>query len=291
MQLKWLEDFIALSETRNFTRAAELRHVTHPAFGRRIRSLEQWVGVALVDRARFPATLTREGEAFVDVARACVMGLRAGRDAINTSGQGASDVVRVATGTTLGHTHFPEWLTRTQAQVGPFQSSVFTGSLHEAIERLTEGHADFVVAYGHPQLMVDLDAARFAVKVIARERLVAVSAPRVAFALPGSAKRPVPYLQLAPALAMAKIVEARLRASPRLHVRAVHVADSAQTIRQFAIAGLGVTWLPEAIVREDIRTKKLVLLGSAYDLPLDIRLYRASHGSRPLIDAIWRASD
>ena len=40
MQLKWLEDFIVLAQERSFTRAAELRHVTHPAFGRRIRALE-----------------------------------------------------------------------------------------------------------------------------------------------------------------------------------------------------------------------------------------------------------
>ena len=50
MQLKWLEDFVALAQERSFTRAAELRHVTHPAFGRRIKALESWLGVALVNR-------------------------------------------------------------------------------------------------------------------------------------------------------------------------------------------------------------------------------------------------
>jgi DNA-binding transcriptional LysR family regulator len=34
MQTKWLEDLIALSHTGSLTRAAEQRHVTHPAFGR-----------------------------------------------------------------------------------------------------------------------------------------------------------------------------------------------------------------------------------------------------------------
>ena len=51
MQLKWLEDFTALAQARSFTRAAELRHVTHPAFGRRIRALEAWAGTPLVDRS------------------------------------------------------------------------------------------------------------------------------------------------------------------------------------------------------------------------------------------------
>ena len=40
MESKWLEDFISLAETRSFSRAAEARHVTQPAFSRLIRSLE-----------------------------------------------------------------------------------------------------------------------------------------------------------------------------------------------------------------------------------------------------------
>ena len=30
MHIKWLEDFITLAQTRSFSRAAELRHVTPP---------------------------------------------------------------------------------------------------------------------------------------------------------------------------------------------------------------------------------------------------------------------
>lgn len=44
MQLKWLEDLAALAQARSFTRAAELCHVTLPAFGRRIKAREAWAG-------------------------------------------------------------------------------------------------------------------------------------------------------------------------------------------------------------------------------------------------------
>ena len=50
METKWLEDFISLAETHNFSRSAALRHVTQPAFSRRIQSLENWLGIDLVDR-------------------------------------------------------------------------------------------------------------------------------------------------------------------------------------------------------------------------------------------------
>src|SRR5690606_31345415 len=62
MELVWLEDFSALAESGNFSRAAELRHVTQPAFSRRIRSLENWVGVDLFVRTTHGATLTDAGK-------------------------------------------------------------------------------------------------------------------------------------------------------------------------------------------------------------------------------------
>ena len=68
MQLKWLEDFVALAQERSFTRAAELRHVTHLAFGRRIRALESWAGTPLIEREAGPVKLTAAGQAFLDTA-------------------------------------------------------------------------------------------------------------------------------------------------------------------------------------------------------------------------------
>ena len=68
MNFLWLEDFVALASTGNFSRAAEERHMTQPAFSRRIRALEEWLGVVLIDRATHPAVLTEAGEWFRSVA-------------------------------------------------------------------------------------------------------------------------------------------------------------------------------------------------------------------------------
>ena len=60
MDTKWLEDFVSLAQTRSFSRSAQLRHVTQPAFSRRIQALEAWAGVDLVDRSIYPTRLTPE---------------------------------------------------------------------------------------------------------------------------------------------------------------------------------------------------------------------------------------
>ena len=45
MELKWLEDFLSLCDTRNFSRLFSNVVVSpNPAFSRRIKTLENWVG-------------------------------------------------------------------------------------------------------------------------------------------------------------------------------------------------------------------------------------------------------
>src|ERR1700712_5949563 len=63
METKWLEDFLSLAETRSFSRSAQLRRITQPAFSRRIQALEAWAGTDLVDRSSYPTRLTAAGEA------------------------------------------------------------------------------------------------------------------------------------------------------------------------------------------------------------------------------------
>jgi DNA-binding transcriptional LysR family regulator len=57
MRLEWLEDILAVLETGSFNRAAEQRLLTQPAFSRRIKAIEHYVGVDLFDRSRKPAQL------------------------------------------------------------------------------------------------------------------------------------------------------------------------------------------------------------------------------------------
>src|SRR3546814_12677155 len=96
--LKLLEDLIALAQTGSFVRAAELRHVTHPAFGRRIRALEAWAGTPLVNRQRAPVILTPQGEALLQTAAQVVERMEQVRHRIRPCGAPCEPVLLLATG-------------------------------------------------------------------------------------------------------------------------------------------------------------------------------------------------
>ena len=82
MELKWLEDFCCLAEHLSFSKAASLRGVSQPAFSRRIRQLEEWMGVTLINRAIVPSELTYEGKRFLPIAEQAVREWQGHRSAL-----------------------------------------------------------------------------------------------------------------------------------------------------------------------------------------------------------------
>ncbi|MBU0589127.1 MAG: LysR family transcriptional regulator [Gammaproteobacteria bacterium] len=64
LSTRQLRAFLALSQQRNFTRAAALLHLSQPAFSALIRSLEQALDARLFDRNTRSVELTAEGRVF-----------------------------------------------------------------------------------------------------------------------------------------------------------------------------------------------------------------------------------
>ncbi|KJY47752.1 LysR family transcriptional regulator, partial [Streptomyces sp. NRRL S-444] len=69
MQFQQLLYFVAVAETRHFTRAAERVHVAQPSLSQQIKALERELGAELFSRARGNIALTDAGEALLPLAR------------------------------------------------------------------------------------------------------------------------------------------------------------------------------------------------------------------------------
>lgn len=62
MELRQIRSFIAAAEDGNISRAAQRLHLTQPALSRQIKSLEEEIGVPLLERGAHSFTLTPAGE-------------------------------------------------------------------------------------------------------------------------------------------------------------------------------------------------------------------------------------
>lgn len=295
MDHKWLEDFIALARERSFSRAAEQRHVTQPQFSRRIRALELWAGADLVNRAIVPLGLTPAGDELLLVARRAVASLGDARARIGHARSGL-DWVTLATGRTLSRTAVPGWLQKVKRHAGPFRLRILTGSIHEGAMALEQAAADFLLSFTHPRLPLLLNEALFEHLTLGTDELVAVSAPRAdgkpQHGLPGNSRKPVAVLGYAPTLALSQILQDGLSRNTReLHLNTVTESDFAESLHEQALQGVGMAWLPRALVAADLHDGRLVAAdGRAAGIRFEIRLFRPRSARNDLVQRIWAAS-
>jgi LysR family transcriptional regulator, hypochlorite-specific transcription factor HypT len=291
MDTKLLEDLAAVAATGSLSRAAAQRHVTHPAFGRRLKQLEAWAGVALLDRASLPVRLTAAGQALLEQAQPLLQGLLHTRTQLQRAAVADAGVrLRIGTGRTLARTVVADWLTRMRRPLAKCPVEVVTRSMADIAALFERGEVDLLCCYEHPALSLPLSSQRFRHLTVARDRLVPVSAADPQ----GQARHALqagPLIAYAPGLALGRLLHDHL-ARHTEPIPGTWVCDSADAIHEFVRRGLGVAWLPWSLVAGDCRQGLLKVLGGRSEVvAFDVRLYRhRARGSAPL-EAIWSATD
>jgi len=282
MDTKWLEDFVSLAETRSFSRSAQLRHVTQPAFSRRIQSLEAWAGTDLVDRSAYPTRLTAAGQTLYEQALETLQQLHSTRATLRGHGPAEPDTLDLAMPHTLAFTFYPLWLTGLRSSLGPIKSRLHASNVHDAVLRLQEGHCDLLMTYHHPAHPIALDAARFEWLALGQEELIpcarADAAGQPLHRLAAAAAQPVPFLAYASGAYLRRVVDWTLRqVEPPVPLQPIFETDMSESLKAMAIAGHGVAFLPRGSVGRALRDGRLVPAHGADETlraTLQIRLYR-----------------
>jgi DNA-binding transcriptional LysR family regulator len=285
MDCDWLEDFLALFECGNFSRAAERRNVSQPSFSRRIRSLEQWVGATLVDRDTHTIRLTPAGESFLPVAQDTLRRLHLGREAARSLAQAAVETLRFASTNALSLTFFPEWLRQIE-RAAPLNARLeLTSDTMMACERLMlEGRAQFLLCHHHDAAATRL-GGDFRSHPLGTDRLLPVAAP----ALLASGDTALPRLAFSADSGMGRILAAAWATTetawPEPPVFASH---SASALIAMARDGRGVAWTALSLVGDDIAAGRLAHAGRPEDeVPIEIRLWRPKARQSPKMEALW----
>ena len=300
METKWLEDFVSLAETRSFSRSATLRHVTQPAFSRRIQALEAWAGTDLVDRTSYPTSLTPAGQTLYARSLEMLQALQSTRAMLRGHTTVGKDVIEFAVPHTLAFTFFPAWVSALRQKFGPIKSRLIALNVHDAAMRLIEGSCDLLIAYHHSSQPNQLDPDRYEFVSLGQE----VMAPYVKadadgvpiYRLPGRPGQPLPYLGYAPGAYLGRIVELILKQSgTAIHLDRVYETDMAEGLKAMALEGHGVAFLPYSAVKKELRARKLVSATTPeigpLEMTMEVRVYRekplGKESSKGIAQALW----
>ncbi|MBN8411234.1 LysR family transcriptional regulator [Halomonas denitrificans] len=308
MEIRWLEDFLALARTRHFSRAAEEQNVTQPTFSRRIKLLEEEMGTTLINRQTLPLSLTPAGEAFLGMCHDVTRRVDQTRQRLAQMAEEQAGQLRLGAPQSLLAQFLPQWLQhwREPPPIQPYLRAT-AWLVGDYFQGLASGEIDLALCYwpttGSPLELANEDTDYC---VIGRERFIPVSLaddrgqPR--FALGGgndagkgigkeSGKgRSLPLIAYHPRGMIDAAIRAhldRLGDSPTLTV--LNESIQSGNIRELVSLGYGLGWLPERSLSQALASGELVPAGDErWVVSFDIRLYRHLTTRRAAVDTAWQ---
>jgi len=293
MDLNWLEDFLALAEQKNFSRAAEARNVSQPAFSRRIRALEDWIGTPLFVRGTQGASLTRAGLHFLPLAEYLMRNLHRARRATRTVGERETGSLSIAATHALSFTYFPGWIRRHMRFEALGTLNLISDSMEACEQIMLGGEVHFLLCHYHADVPTRFDDSRFESVRVGQDLLLPVCAPdaqgQPLWPLPGTPERPARLLAYSPASGLGRILAAHeIRNAEASRLESVFTSHLAATLMTMAREGHGIAWLPLGLVEEDLIRTRLVRAGpNSSDIPVEIRLFRSPDCRNHAADELW----
>ena len=96
MQIEWIRAFVLLKEKMSFSEAADEMFMSQSGFSKYIKSLENSLGVTLVDRSRHKLRFTPQGEAVCSAAEVLLEDYEKMLHAAGSAGEEAARKIRLA---------------------------------------------------------------------------------------------------------------------------------------------------------------------------------------------------
>jgi DNA-binding transcriptional LysR family regulator len=296
MNLSWLDDFMALVASGNFSRAAQERHMTQPAFSRRIRALEEWLGTDLFDRSTQPARLTAAGEWFRDTAHELMARVARVPGEARAVAEAHSTTLRFAATHALSFTFLTGWLQGLEARTTMGPITLVSDVLARCEALLLESHVQFVMSHAHARSSSELLDQGYPFVRVGSDMLVPVSAPDAAGRARyqfghGKPDSPLPMLSYSPESGMGRILrEVRGAELERCHAHSVFQAHLASVLRTMALDARGMAWLPRTLIADDLAAGRLMAAASEeWCIPMEIRLYRDKAPLGRAAEDFWTA--
>ncbi len=276
MELKWLDDYIALIDLGSFSKAAEARFVTQPAFSRRIRSLEDWLGVSLVDRKQYPTALTPAGQAFAEQARLLSGQILAVRHQMQDISAARAQLVIISQ-QALAVSFFPSWMQTLEALSGGALLKVETGHLSDNIQSFLAGEGDFLLCYCSAEISAQLQRDDVESLQVGVDQFIPVSTCNAQGQARFGGDGPLKLVAHPAESFFGQILQRDCL--PGLDAeRTVEVACEnalSEALKALVLEGYGMAWLPRSLVRRELDSEELQVLGEDFPkVDLAVSLYR-----------------
>lgn len=282
MDTKLLEDILVLLEERSLTAAAQRRNVTQPAFSRRIRSLEHWIGRDIlvrgpnkIDISPTIASCEPEIRAFLGQQKQLRELLRDREDSV--------DSLNVATQHSLSVSSMSEIIKAANYDNPRWRVRLRTLNQDDAMSMFLRHEADVLVAYDYRAMPVapfDGSVIRYVWK---RDAFLPVVGGELRQLLSEDLciSSDVPCIRYPRGSLFGQIVSHHERSSTRRLDGPANLESTFSIgVTQMVLSGIGAAWVPHSLIQEQVISGDVTILSREYGrIPMDISTY--VHQSNP----------
>ena len=260
MELKWLEDLLVLLEEKSVTRAAARQHITQPAFSRRIRQLEAWLGVEIVDRSTKPVSFRPTGLALEGGVRDIVSRLYELRNSVHES----QDQITFVAQHTLAISRFPYLIRKVKTSLPAPSYRVVTANYGQC-ESLFYNEADLLLCYQSAQRQFNFSHKAVRKLNLGKDRLIPVASRQLASQLGElSPRMAIPLLMYQQGSFLNEALVGTCLPAVIRDYRVEVVCESAfsASLKGMVLADMGIAWLSGEIIEKELSEGAVVSLGS-----------------------------
>ncbi|MEM7636127.1 MAG: LysR family transcriptional regulator [Pseudomonadota bacterium] len=269
MHIDQLKDFVTFSETRNFTKTAQQRNTTQPNVSKRIRALEHWMGISLLDRDQRPVELTEDGLAFLPKAIRVLEQLQQAQTAKHNAKSQAARI-KIAMPHSASTHILPALKQRFFHSCTASEFSMWIGNHDDVAEHLGRSECDLALAYVHDQVGPAEEFVVYRPVTVARDELVMVRHSTCADASDQSLF--VPHRQTYLGRVWQEV------GAKDVNARTIEFGLPAD-IRALCVAGEGKGVLPLSVVEQDLASGVLAECEGSVRIPYSVNLYCSTRAS------------
>lgn len=287
LEIRWIEDLLALEQEKSISQAAEVRHVTQSAFTRRIQNIENAFGFQILKRYSKNIDFTEAGQILLASSKNIQNQLNATINYLEKNIKNNELNIRFAVSHSLTTQFFPRFINDSLINLEDLKLEIIASNFKQGLGLLKDGSCDLLICYCDQKTLQQLDLSLFVFHKIVKMEILPVTAldngiPKY------SIDQPFPLLAYSKQAYLRNCVDEVIEKN--LNYRTLYETDNASDLKELVIQGLGIAWLPKLLIGKEISENKLKIIDNKnYNTSQDVYIIRHKIIISNSINQIWRS--
>lgn len=283
LEIRWIEDLIALESEGSISKAAENRCVSQSSFTRRIQHLEDILDFAILNRDTKHVSFTDAGKVLLKTSKSIREQLQNTLNVLYEQQQEKQDSIKICISHSLLAHFFPNFIRALPENMQQIPYEISSVNLWEGLKKLMQGGCHFFICYGDQDLIRSLNP-----EILTFIKLEDIQVVPVSLNENSKSKyhidRPFPLLAYGRETFLKGFVDEKVKG---LTYKKLYEADNAQDLRELVLQGLGIAWLPYAIAEQDIQLRKFTQFDERYSFNNQIYIIKNKINDPENVNLFW----